>query len=120
MTAFLVRLQKIYNLNTIFMYAIRVWAVASKSKYLSQIDRLQRRALRFGYIQYVDPIERVIREKDMKMWNDIINVPKHPLFNLLPPERNRRLRKRSHNFILPKIRTDRFKKCFINRCLLNL
>ena len=32
-------------------------------------------------------------------------------------KRARKLRDREHDFILPKVRTERFKRCFINRCL---
>ena len=37
---------------SLFTYCIRVWGVAAYTKYLSQIDRLVRRAFRFGYIQH--------------------------------------------------------------------
>ena len=40
--------------------------------------------------------------------------------DLLPPKRTRVLRKRGHNFIQPKIRTERFKGSFVNRCLFQL
>ena len=102
---------------SIFTYCIRVWAVASHTRYLSQINRLQKRALRFGYIERVIPIEQTIEERDLRMWTDLLNVSKHPLHDLLPSRRKRSLRKRQHNFILPKVKTERFKKCFINRCL---
>ena len=40
------------------------------------------------------------------------------LDDLLPPERTMdTLRKRRHNYILPLVRTERFKRTFINRCL---
>ena len=51
------------------------------------------------------------------IWNNIKNNPGHPLAHLLPPQRTRILRPRSHNFVLPKIKTERFKKVFLNRCL---
>ena len=37
---------------SLFIYCIRVWGVAAYTEYLSQIDRLVRRAFRFGYIQH--------------------------------------------------------------------
>ena len=41
------------------------------------------------------------------------------LRDLLPPQRTRQLRTRSHNYILPRVQTSRFKAVFINRCLFN-
>ena len=43
----------------------------------------------------------------------------HPLHELLPPQRSRSLRKRGHPYILPRVRTERNKRCFVNRCLFN-
>ena len=92
-------------------------AVASRSKYLDLIDKLQKRAFRYGYIGHVTPIRQIIEDRDLKMWTDMTSVPEHPVKDLLPTKRKRSLRKRNHEFILPKIRTERFKNCFVNRCL---
>ena len=51
------------------------------------------------------------------MWNKIISKERHCLYDLLPEKRTRKLREREHDFILPKVHTERFKRCFINRCL---
>ena len=80
-----------------FKYCIRNWAVASYTKYLDQIDRLQKKALKFGYIEYITSVLQIIREKDLRMWSDMLSVRK-----LLPPKRKRSLRKRPHDIILPK------------------
>jgi hypothetical protein len=48
---------------------------------------------------------------------NIIDNEDHPLFDLLPPIRY--TRERGHNFILPLVRTERFKRAFINRSLFN-
>ena len=45
---------------SLFTYCIRVWGVAACTKYLSQIDRLQKRAFRFGYIQHVTSIQQIV------------------------------------------------------------
>ena len=47
-------LEYLFNclIMSLFNYCIRVWGVAAYTKYLSQIDRLVRRAFRFGYIQH--------------------------------------------------------------------
>ena len=41
----------------------------------------------------------------------------HPLKVLLPALKNRALRDRSHPYQIPRVNTERFKKCFVNRCL---
>ena len=41
----------------------------------------------------------------------------HPLKDLLPPLKNRALRGRSHPYQIPRVNTEKFKKCFVNRCL---
>ena len=41
--------------------------------------------------------------------------------DLLPPKRNGVLRERGHDdFILPRVKTERFKGAFLNRCPLKL
>ena len=82
---------------------------------LSRINRFCKRAFKFGYtIKYI-LISDVIVNRDDKMWKRIICNPNHSL----PPKRGRILRKRGHEFILPKVRTERFKRTFINRCFFN-
>ena len=64
-------------------------------------------------------IAEVIRNRDCKLWNTITDTPSHPLYQLLPPKKQRFLRNRGHKFILPAVKTERFKRSFINRCLFN-
>ena len=101
----------------LFTYCIRVWGVAAYTKYLSQIDRLVRRAFRFGYIRHELSIQQVIKDRDVRLWKSIMATSSHPLKDLLPPLKNRALRGRSHPYQIPRVNTERFKKCFVNRCL---
>ena len=40
--------------------------------------------------------------------------------DLLPSKlTDRSLRQRGHDYLLPRIRTERFKRCFENKCLIN-
>ena len=39
--------------------------VAAYTKYLSEIDRLLRRASRFGYVQHETWIQQVIKDRDL-------------------------------------------------------
>ena len=102
---------------SLFTYAIEVWASAHYSKYLSNIDKFCKRALRYGYTSKYTPIMDVIRMKDRLLWDEITSDSANPLHALLPAQRARSLRKRGHNYILPPVRTERFKRCFFNRCL---
>ena len=56
----------------------------------------------------------------MEQNNGRSQTPSHALCDLLPPKRERQLRKRRHNFLLPKVGTERFKRSFINRCLFKI
>ena len=38
----------------------------------------------------------------------------HALYTLLPPKRKLQLRDRDHDYELPNIRTERFKRVFLN------
>ena len=104
---------------SLFNYAIEVSACAYDSKYLSQIDRFCKRALKYGYTAKFTPIADLIRERHLKLWNKVTTY-NHCLNDRLPIKRTRRLRDRSHDYVLPPVRTERFKWCFINRCLLTL
>ena len=99
----------------IFTYCIRVWGIAAYTKYLSEIERLLRRAFRFGYIQHETSIQQVIKDRDLMvcMWV----LPRIPCRILPPHLKNRAPRGRSHPYQVPCVNTERFKKCFINRCL---
>ena len=96
-------------------YAIEVWASAHYCKYLSHIDMFCKRALH--YTSKYTPIMDVIKMKDRLLWEEITSDSANPLHELLPAQRARSLRKRGHNYILPPVRTERFKRCFFNRCL---
>ena len=100
-------------------YAVEVWGCAYYHKYLSRIDRLFKRAFKFGYCKERFFIENIIALKDKKLWDKITDSNLiTALDDLLPPKRTLvTLRKRRHNYIIPLVRTERFKRTFINRCL---
>ena len=63
-------------------------------------------------------ISDVIRDRYKQLWGKITDT--QCLKDLLPSKRtDRSLRQRGHDHILPRIRTERFKRCFVNRCLIN-
>ena len=102
---------------SLFTYGIQVWGVASYSKYLSDIDKIQTRAMKYGYVKSVVPVQDMLERFDRKLWKNISSNPNNPLYDLLPKKRERALRPCGNPFLLPRIKTERFKKCFINRCL---
>ena len=104
---------------SLFSYGIEVWGSALEKKYLERIDTFLRRAYRYGYTTKSVRIIDLIKERDMSLFEKICSNPEHPLYEILPPKRQRPLRAREHDFILPKVKTERFKRSFLNRCLFN-
>ena len=100
----------------LFTYGIELWG-GTYSKYINQIDKFISRAYRNGYIAQKLNFNEVISDRDRKLWKKIINNKDNALQDLLPSKLNRPLRQRGHEFELPMIRTERFKRSFINRCL---
>jgi hypothetical protein len=63
-------------------------------------------------------MSELIETRDRILFNRILDNPEHILYELLPEKRQMNiLRKRDHPFILPQVRTERFKRSFVNRCL---
>jgi len=68
-------------------------------------------------IQHETSIQQVIKDRDVRLWKSIMGTSSHPLQDLLPPLKNRALRGGSHPYQIPRVNTERFKKCFVNRRL---
>ena len=102
---------------SIFMYGIQVWGAAFYHKDRGRINRFFKRAARFGYTKRSSTISELIRQHDEKLFRQISTKEQHILKDLLPEKRAKSLRNRAHNFILPYVKAERFKQCFINRCL---
>ena len=52
----------------IFTYGISVWGVASYDKYLSKIDKFQKRAVRFGFLKEVSLVLSLLEASDNTLW----------------------------------------------------
>ena len=96
-----------------------MWGSVFQGKYLDRIDTFIRRAYRFGYTDKIILISDVIKNRDSNLFNRIASDTGHALYDLLPPKRNRALRDKDHDFIRPRGKTERFKRTFVNRCLLD-
>ena len=90
----------------VFTYAIEVWGCAFYSKYLSRIDKLFARCYKLGYCLRQYSILDIRRDRDMKLWQRISST-NTALSDLIPLQRTRQMRTRSHNYILPKVQTSR-------------
>ena len=75
--------------------------------------------IRYGYTTKSIKISEVIEERDRELLSKIVSNPEHALHELLHVCKHRILRQREHNFILSQIKTERFKRSFINRCIFN-
>ena len=60
----------------------------------------------------------VIKNRDSDLFNRIASYKGHALYDFFRPKRNRALRDRGHDFILPRVKTELFKRAFLNRCLI--
>ena len=100
----------------LFIYGVELWG-GTYDKYTNQINKFISRAYRNGYIADKFTFSEVISDRDRKLWNKIINYKDNALQELLPNKLSRPLRQRGHEFELPLIRTERYKRSFINRCL---
>ena len=100
------------------MARLEIWSSAYQRKYLDQIDAFFRWAYRFGYTIKIILISDVITRRDSDLFNRIVSDTGYVLYNfLLPNVIARVLKERDHDFILHKVKTDRFKRDFVNRYL---
>ena len=112
------QLNNLFNslVMSVFLYGIEVWGAAYQRKYLDRIDRFLKRAHRFGFVTKKTTILDLIKDRDSKLFKNVIRDD-HILHDLLPPKRKRVLRERKHDFIFPRVKTERFKQSFLNRCI---
>ena len=93
------------------MQSISIEWINSTKEHISMVIR---------YTSNLITINDKIKERNRKLWDSIIDDWNHILHDLLPPQRDRNgLRSRGHNFILPRVNTERYKNIFINRSLFN-
>ena len=64
---------------------------ALEKKYLEWIDKFLRQAYRYGCTTKSVQIIDVIKERDMSLFEKLCSNPDHPLYELIPPKRQRPL-----------------------------
>ena len=99
---------------SVFTYAIEVWGCCYYDKYLERIDKFFARAFKSGYCLKKYGICDILTTRDNKLWTKITSNTT-ALDDLLPPRRTWHLRSKGHDYILPRVRTSRFKSTFVNR-----
>ena len=58
------------------------------------------------------PVVSLLEASDNTLWKSITTSTKGHSVDLLPPSKTRLLKNRGHSYVLPQIRTERFKRCF--------
>ena len=76
-----------HSLDHLFhsLIILLVWVVASYDKYLSKIDKFQKRSVCFGFLKEATPIFSFLEASDDKLWKNVTNSAERPLVDLLPP-----------------------------------
>ena len=99
---------------SVFLCEVEAWGAAYQRKFLDKIDRFLKRAHRFGFTTKKTAILDLIKNRDSELFKNVISG------DHIPPKRRCVLRECKHDFILPRVKTERFKHFFLNRCLFRL
>ena len=99
---------------SVFLCGVEAWGAAYQRKFLDKIDRFLKRAHRFGFTTKKTAILDLIKNRDSELFKNVTSVD-HILHDLLSPKRRCVLRECKHDFILPRVKTECFKNCFLNR-----
>ena len=84
---------------------------------MDRINSFLKRSYKYGYTLYQKSIKDIIAERDQVLF-DKIRDDDHILNDLLSAKRKRLIvRNRKHNYILPRVNTERYMRAFVNRCL---
>ena len=115
------QLNNLFNslIMSVFLCGVEAWGAAYQRKFLDKIDRFLKRAHRFGFTTKKTAILDLIKDRDSELFKNVTSGV-HILHDLLPPKRRCVLRECKHDFKLPRVKTERFKHFFLNRCLFRL
>ena len=110
------QLNNLFNslIMSVFLCGVEAWGAAYQRKFLDKIDRFLKRAHSFGFTTKKTAILDLIENRDSELFKNVISGD-HIL-----PKRRFVLRECKHDFILPRVKTERFKHFFLNRCLFRL
>ena len=74
----------------LFAYGISVWGVASYDPVISifcKLDKLPKRAVRFGFLKEATSNLSLLEALDNKFWKNVTNSAEAPWADLLPPSK---------------------------------
>ena len=66
-----------YAIVSLFTYAISVWGSAS--------NKFQNKALRFGFLEEVTSVTKMLEISDRRLWKSVTSFTDGPLVDLLQP-----------------------------------
>jgi hypothetical protein len=116
-------LQNVFRATVVakLTYASPAWWGYANATDKARLEAFLRRSVRFGYRAASSPtLAHICADFDDKLFNNIIHNPKHLLFPLLPPQRDKHyeLRDRTHHNLTLPSRSMSIKDCnFIMRML---
>ena len=87
---------------SVFLCGVEAWGAAYQRKFLDKIDRFLKRAHRFGFTTKKTAILDLIKNRDSELFKNVISG------DHIPPKRRCVLRECKHDFILPRVKTERF------------
>ena len=98
------QLNNLFNslIMSVFLCEVEAWGAACQWKFLDKIDRFLKRAHRFGFTTKKTAILDLIKNRDSELFKNVISGD-HIL-----PKRRCVLRECKHDFILPRVKTERF------------
>jgi hypothetical protein len=101
------------------VYCISAWGGFLKEADIQRINAMFRRAKRYQFTDTLFDFSGLLKYHDNKLFNNM-QQPIHCLSHILPlfkPSRPTRNNSLGHPYVLPKVRTELYKKSFIPRVL---
>lgn len=99
-------------------YALPVWGGFVSQTEEARINSILKKCFKFGYCILKHDFNSLLRKADYTLFRSM-QISSHPLHCLLPPTISTfgTNRPKGHNFLLPQIRYENFKKSFLVRAL---
>ena len=98
-----------------FTYCLSVYGASESDLNLIQhfLDRCHKRR----FVSSPVSIKNVLYRQDCKILKAITSVDNHPLGSYLPPTKENEYNLRKNQCTLPKVNTERFMTCYVNRLI---
>ena len=93
-------------------YGLSVYAASSPE--ITTVQNFFRHCFKRSYVSYPIDIYDLVEKPDYAIFDKARNSVRHPLHELLPKVKSTTHSLRKVGSLLPKVNTERFKKCFID------